>query len=110
LSISDPDPKTATKERDEKLVVLPCCSYKNHKIDNFELVRRNRANLHRILELSTQKIVTKLSKIWGSGSGSGIQGSNGDLSSHEIARLNGVERASAGGKKRRAIMSSSYTA
>ncbi len=32
-----------------------------------------------------------------------------DLSSHEIARLNGVERASAGGKKRRAIMSSSYT-
>ncbi len=34
---------------------------------------------------------------------------NRDLSSHEIARLNGVERASAGGKKRRAIMSSSYT-
>jgi hypothetical protein len=35
---------------------------------------------------------------------------NGDLSSHEKARLNGVEPASAGGKKRRAIMSSSYTA
>jgi hypothetical protein len=33
---------------------------------------------------------------------------NGDLSSNEIARLNGVERASAGGKKRRAIMSSSH--
>ncbi len=36
------------------------------------------------------------------------EGDDGDLSSHEIARLNGVGRASAGGKKRRAIMSSSY--
>jgi hypothetical protein len=33
---------------------------------------------------------------------------NGDLSSHEIAQLNGVERASASGQKHRAIMSSSY--
>jgi len=34
--------------------------------------------------------------------------SHGDLSSHEIARLNGVERASVGIKKRGAIMSFSY--
>jgi hypothetical protein len=31
---------------------------------------------------------------------------NGDLSTHEIAWLNGVERASTGGKKRLASMSS----
>ncbi len=35
---------------------------------------------------------------------------NRDLSSHEIARLNGVERASVGSAWRRAVMSSSNAA
>ncbi len=43
-------------------------SHKNPKIQNyinFELVKKKIwANLQRILELSTQKIVIKLSKIW----------------------------------------------
>jgi hypothetical protein len=53
--IPDPDPKTASKERGEKkIVVLPFfCSHKNHKISNyinFELVKRKMwANLQRIL-------------------------------------------------------------
>jgi hypothetical protein len=53
------------------------CSHKNHKIENyinFELVKKNFwANLQRIIELSTQKIVIKLSKIWGWDPGSEIQ-------------------------------------
>jgi hypothetical protein len=44
------------------------CSHKNHKIEshiNFELVKTKIwANLQRIIELSTQKIVNKLSKVW----------------------------------------------
>ncbi len=64
-----PYPKTATKERGEKI----CChtflgSHKFHKIVNYfsfeVLKKKNWANFQRIIELFTQKIVTKLSKIW----------------------------------------------
>jgi hypothetical protein len=57
------DPKTATK--------ICCytffCSHKIHKIVNyfiFELLNKIWANFQRIIDLFTQKIVTKLSKIW----------------------------------------------
>jgi hypothetical protein len=49
-----PDPKTATKERGEK---------KNYF--NFEVLKKKIwPNFQRIIELFTQKIVTKLSKVW----------------------------------------------
>jgi hypothetical protein len=80
--ISDPgsrikDPKTGTKERGEKkFVVIPFfCSHKFHKIENyfiFEMLKKKFwANFQRIIELFTQKIVTKLSKIWVWDPGSG---------------------------------------
>jgi hypothetical protein len=44
------------------------CSHKFHKIENyfsFEVLKKKLwANFQRIIELFTQKIVTKLSKIW----------------------------------------------
>jgi hypothetical protein len=53
------------------------CSHKFHKIANyfsFEVVKRKIwANFQRIMELFTQKIVTKLSKIWIWDPGSGIR-------------------------------------
>jgi hypothetical protein len=64
------DPKTGTKERGrKKFVVIPFfCSHKFHKIVNyfiFEMLKKKIwANFQRIIELLTQKIVTKLSKIW----------------------------------------------
>jgi hypothetical protein len=63
-----PDPKTATKERDEKnLLSYLFCSHKDHKIENyfiFELVKKKMwPNLQKIIELFTQKIAIKLSKI-----------------------------------------------
>jgi hypothetical protein len=54
----------------KKFVGLPFfCSHKNGKIENnvnFELLVKKKfwANLQRIIELSTQKIAMKLSKIW----------------------------------------------
>ncbi len=65
------------QERGEKK--LSChtflCSNKFHKIGNyfsFEVVKKKIwANFERIIELSTQKIVTKLSKIWSWDPGSG---------------------------------------
>jgi hypothetical protein len=63
------DPKTATKERGEK----NCChtffySHKFNKIVNyfmFEMLNKKIwANFQRIIDLFTQKIFTKLSKIW----------------------------------------------
>ena len=65
-----PDPKTAIKERGEKkLVVISFfCGHKFYKIENyfiFEMPKKKIwANFQRIIELFTQKIVTKLSKIW----------------------------------------------
>jgi hypothetical protein len=58
------------KERGEKiLVVIPFfCSHKFYKIENYfifgMLKKKMWANFQRIIELFTQKIVTKLSKIW----------------------------------------------
>jgi hypothetical protein len=65
-----PDPKIATKEREKKKICCPTffCSHNNHKIENyinFELVKEKIwANSHRLIELYTQKIVIKLSKVW----------------------------------------------
>ncbi len=69
-----PDPKTATKERGEKKICCHnfLCSHKFHKIENyfsFEVLKKMCANFQRIIELSTQKILTKLSKYMGLGSG-----------------------------------------
>jgi hypothetical protein len=58
-------------------------SHKFHIIENYFIIEMPKkkiwANFQRIIELFTQKIVTKLSKIWvwdlGSEMGSGIQGS-----------------------------------
>jgi hypothetical protein len=64
------DPKTTTKERGEKkLVVKPFfVATQIHKIVNyliFEMLKKKIwANFQRIIELFTQKIVTMLSKIW----------------------------------------------
>jgi hypothetical protein len=73
-----PDPKTATKWRGEiKLVVITfifLCSHKFHKMANyfsFEVLKKKIwANFQRIIELFTQKLVNKLSKIcvWDPGS------------------------------------------
>jgi hypothetical protein len=53
------------------------CSHKFHKIENyfsFEVLKKKIwANFQRIKELFTQKIVTKLSKIWLWDPGSGIR-------------------------------------
>ncbi len=68
-----PDPKTATKERGEKKFTF-FCSHKFYKIGNnfiFEMLKKKIwANFQRIIELFTQKFVTKLSKIrvWDPGS------------------------------------------
>jgi hypothetical protein len=68
-----PDPKTATKERDEKKFVVKTfvCSHKFHKIKYFfvfEMLKKKVwAKFQRIIEVFTQKIVTKLSKILRSG-------------------------------------------
>ncbi len=53
--LSIPDPTTATKERGEKLVVLPCCSHKYHKIERVK---------YQNLTQFTQENVTMRSKIW----------------------------------------------
>jgi hypothetical protein len=64
------DPKTATKERGERKISCPnfLFSHKFHKIANyfcFEVLKKKIwANFLRIIELFTQKIVNKLSKIW----------------------------------------------
>jgi hypothetical protein len=71
--------KTATKERGEK---KNCCHkflrcHKFHKIANyfsFEMLKKKMwANFKRIIEIFTQKIVNKLSKIWVWDLGSGIR-------------------------------------
>jgi hypothetical protein len=64
-----PDPKTAMKDiGGKKLVVIPFfLSHKLHKIELFYFLNVEEkiwANFQRIIELFTQKIVTKLSKIW----------------------------------------------
>jgi hypothetical protein len=72
-----PDQKTSTKERGEKkilsyLFMQPQIS-KNLSYFSFEVLKKKIcANFQRILKLFTQKIVTKLSKIWLWDQGSGI--------------------------------------
>jgi hypothetical protein len=73
-----PDPETTTKERGEKNWLLCLfCSHKFRKIVNyfiFEILKtKNLANFQRIIEVFTQNIVTKLSKIWGWDPGSEIR-------------------------------------
>jgi hypothetical protein len=65
-----PDPKTATKEKDEKFYCCSTffCSHKDHKIKNYFIFERAKKtlwakNLQRIIELFTQKIVIKLLEI-----------------------------------------------
>jgi hypothetical protein len=63
-----PEPKAARTERGEKFSCHTFfCSQKNQKLKiyfNFEQVKKKIwANLQRIIELSTQKIVIKLSKV-----------------------------------------------
>jgi hypothetical protein len=82
-----PDPKTATKERGEKKICCHnfSCSHKFHKIENyfsFEVLKKKIwADFQRIIELFTQKIVNKLSKIrvWDMGSGIRDPGSGKNL-------------------------------
>jgi hypothetical protein len=65
-----PDPKTATKERGDKKMYCHTfsCSHKFHKTENyfsFEVLKKKIwPNFQRIIELFSQKFVTKLSKIW----------------------------------------------
>ncbi len=63
-----PDPKTATKERGEKkFVVIAFYVATNFTKLHFSfdvLKKKIRANFQRIIELFTQKIVNKVSKIW----------------------------------------------
>jgi hypothetical protein len=67
-----PDPKTVTKERGEKKIVIilgtSFCSHKFHKIEYyviFEMLnKKNWANFQRIVEVFTQKIFSMLSNIW----------------------------------------------
>ncbi len=73
-----PDTKTAIKERVKKISCHTFfCSNKFHKIENYfifgMLKKKNWANCQRIIDLFTQKIVTKLSKIWVWDPGSKIQ-------------------------------------
>jgi hypothetical protein len=73
-----PDPKTATEERSEKkFVIIPFYVATNFTklkfFFSFEVLKKKIwANFQRIIELFTQKIVTKLSKIWGWDPGSEI--------------------------------------
>ncbi len=77
-----PDTKATAKERGgKKFVVIPTffCSHKFHIIENyfvFEMLKKKIwANFQRIIGFLTQKIVTKLSKIWVWDPGFRIQGS-----------------------------------
>jgi hypothetical protein len=64
-----PDPKTATKERSETkfgvITFYVATNFTKPKIFSFEVLKKKIwANFQRIIELFTQKIVNKLSKIW----------------------------------------------
>jgi hypothetical protein len=64
-----PDPKTATKDRGEKNCCQTIfCSHKFHKTEYyfiFDMLKKKIwPNFPRIIEVFTQKIVTKPSKIW----------------------------------------------
>ncbi len=73
------DPKTGTKERGEKKIFCHnfFCSHKFHKIVNYFIFempkKKNLGQFPRIYRTFTQKIVTKLSKIWDWDPGSEIR-------------------------------------
>ncbi len=83
LPIPDPGSRIQKQQQKrgvkKKLVVITffLCSHKFHKIANyfsFEVLNKKIwANFQRIIELFTQKIVNKLSKIWVWDPGSGIR-------------------------------------
>jgi hypothetical protein len=92
-----PDPKTATKERGEKICCHNfLCSHKFHKIAHYfsfdVLKKKIWANFQRIIELFTQKIVNKLSKIWILDPGSEIRDPEKTYSGSQIPDP-GVEKA-----------------
>jgi hypothetical protein len=76
-----PDPKTATKDRGEKKFFFQTifCSHKFHKTQYyfiFDMLKKKiLPNFPRIIEVFSQKIVTKPSIIWVWDPGSRIQGS-----------------------------------
>ncbi len=67
-----PDPGSKNSNKREEWIEIFChnflCSHKFHKIEkyfSFEVLKQKIwENFQRIIELFTQKIVTKLSKIW----------------------------------------------
>ncbi len=73
--IPDPGSKKSNKREGGKKIWCHTflCSNKFHKIVHYfsfkVLKKKIWANFQRIIELFTQKIVTKLSKVWGLGSG-----------------------------------------
>jgi hypothetical protein len=73
-----PDPKTVTKERGKKIVVIPyICSHKFHKIGSHfickMLKKKKLVQFSKNYRTFTRKIVTKLSKIWVWDPGFGIR-------------------------------------
>jgi hypothetical protein len=69
LILPIPDPKKKKKRGVKNISCLTIfCSHKFHKIENyliFEMLKQIIwANFQRVIELFTQKIVNKLSKIW----------------------------------------------
>jgi hypothetical protein len=92
-----PDPKTATKERvEKKSVVIPFYVATNFTKSAEE---NNLPNFQRIIELFTQKIVTKFSKIWVWDPRSGIRkkpfpdpGSGGQRGTGSRIRIRNTEK------------------
>jgi hypothetical protein len=76
--IPDPDPgsriqQQQLKRRGKKFVDLPFCSHKYPKIENDCIFEQVKENLCANYSTVSQKIVTKLSKIWVWVPGSGIR-------------------------------------
>ncbi len=72
--IPDPGSKNSNKREGWKKITF-LCSHKFHKLEHYfsleVLKKKIWSNFHRIIELFTQKIVTKLSKVWVWDPGSG---------------------------------------
>jgi hypothetical protein len=83
LPIPDPGSRIQKQQQKRGVKKICChtffCSHKFHKIENYFIFKMLKekiwANFQRIIELFTQKVVTKLSKIWvwDPRSGSGIR-------------------------------------
>ncbi len=73
LRIPNPGSKNSNKREGWKKICCQTffCSHKFHKIENYFIFQG--ASFQRIIELFTQKFVTKLKKIWGWDRGSGIR-------------------------------------